>query len=241
VGSDPAKLSSSMPNLKWDGQKRSYPNFNRRVLQNALAMNFKLLLDLPKDESIAAMALRLTPPPGGHEVKEPSDEAVAEATAWHVHASPIVAGWLEGAVPESYQNLLLNAPMGSAFDTWNMIVNKAVSTSKREVRHYKRVLHSTRMQSGMSFEKFVSELDLARSVLLGSGHDVPDEDMLDVLYEGVTSQYLMARTVLEANEATTYKSAVTAFTAVADDISRRRAHQQAHNEKAHNVHAATGN
>jgi hypothetical protein len=87
--------------------------FERSVFQTGLGHSFQHFLELPKDEAIAALALDITPDNGGDEVKEASPEASAKAKAWYKHVSPIVAAWLEKAVPkQKYKNLFVNAPMG---------------------------------------------------------------------------------------------------------------------------------
>lgn len=227
---DPSKLV--LPRLVFDGKKENFPYFRRSVLQTALAFQFGHFLDKPKKQAIAALALELSPPGGPDEVKQPGEAAVAKATEWYRIAAPIVATWLEEAVPSTYKALLLGVEMGNPLTTWTIIQGKGCTTTKAETRHYKKCLAALRMQGGVSLEEFIAKIILMCSLLLGCGYVVPDEDKLAVLYEGVTTPYHMRKTVLEADEDTTFETAVAAFTAISDDITRRRTH-----ERAHNVHA----
>jgi hypothetical protein len=222
-----------LPRIVYDGQKRNFPSFERLVFQSAMAFKFDFFLREEKDAAITALAMQLTPRAGVDEVKVPSDETLAKASAWYEPASPIVAGWLEAAVPQSYRSLTLRAPMGDAFATWNVLKGEGCTSTKAEARHYKKCFHGLRMQVGVSYEDFVSEITLHSSLIRGRGSAVSEESKLEVLLEGVTAPYFMAKAILESREETTFDHAVAAFAAVSSEITRRRAH-----EKAHNVHTA---
>jgi transposase InsO family protein len=220
---DPSKLV--LPIITWDGKKETFPTFERRVMSAAMAFKFGHFLTLQKEVAIAALATELTAA-GGDDEK--SADATAKAMAWYDIAAPVVSSWLEGAVPELYKTLLLPAPIGDAFATWTIIVTKARTTTKREARWYKKCLRELRMQGGVTLEVLISKILLLSAILLGCGDPVSDQDQLEVLLEGVTAPYFVAKAILESKESTTFDEAVTAFTAVSNDIARRRTHEKAH-------------
>jgi hypothetical protein len=173
-----------LPPLAYNGEKRGFLFFWRLVMQIALAFNFEPILRLPKEDAIIAMGMT-TSPPEADERKQPALEATELARKWYNYASPIIAVWLEEAMPQSYTPHLLSKPMGDAFTSWSVICKKGLTNTKRAARHHKRRLNSLHMRDFVSFQEFVSEILFLCALLAACNSPVSDQDRLFVLCMGV--------------------------------------------------------
>jgi hypothetical protein len=207
-----------LPPVMYNGDKRGFLFFWRTVMQIAFAFDFEPILRLPKEEAILAMAMATSPANFPNDRKQPTLEAIELARKRHNLASPIIAVWLEKSVPRTYTDHLLSAPMGDAFATWSVISKKGHPNTKRAARRHRRHLNSLRMQNGILYEDFVSEILFSSALLAACNSPVSDQQKLSVLYDGVPASFFMSKAILEHNEHTTFDEAVETFTAVSEDI-----------------------
>ena len=229
-----------LPPVMYNGDNRTFPHFWRLIMQTALAFNFEPILRLPKEEAIKTMAMMATSPTDSpNSQKHPTLEETELARDWYSFASPMVAMWLESSVPHAYTTHLLSAPMGDAFATWNIISKEAHPNTKRAARHHRRHFYSLRMQRGFPYKDFVSEI-LILSALLASNSPVSDDEKLTILYGGVPASFSMSKEILEQNEHTTFTQAVEAFTAVSEDIARKKARKVHRNSNRAQTASPTG-